>query len=753
MAQQKKQSVLPDKPQIRAIYDPSDEEKEVIGFVYHRRDQMEESPDRQRVMQGLDQWEKQYEGWRAPRKPDDWQSNHVVPLTNSVVQTAVSEIVKQNLRPFVMPRGFEDKGKTRLMQFIYDYAWEVADGDMFIYDAVVELLVNGTVIAYEYYRVDKRRIGNIKINKDGKEEVEYEEVVDYDDVYTEIVKLQDFYVDEFARGFSGSYKARDCIRRYVMDIDDFHAMYDDSVWDQFGNAKLVKAGGDVNYYEFFKPPQGIDTSRQVEVLHYWNEPKDKFIIVANEVLIRDNPNPYRHKRLPYARGVDIKRPHSFYGKGEPELLESIQDEVNILRRMIIDRNHLDIDKMFLVSNKLGLSDEDLIARPHGMIPTDDITAAKPVEYGDIPRSVELSLKHLEDDATITTGINPRAQALPTAGTATEAAILKESTLRRLETKIFLLKKELLVRLGRLRLSNILQFYAQPKLEKIVGEKNSDAYKNQVANLENQSALVTLEGENFQKTYRKIRIDKSTIEFDERGRMKEVPVSDYSFFEIKPDFFMPVERGGYDLKFQAGANIELSKPLMQTKILELYDRLLQVALQIPGSYDPVKLGDMVVSEYFDKDPDEYKPDQPGQDEAGARMQMMIQLASYENQMMMKGQAIPATQYASPAHTRIHIEFMNSEEFQALPNESPLIRAFTEHVMGEIIAQEARSINGVGAAPIDGGQPVEEEAPAHGGTQRTRVSQGVENRPGGMKKPANKIGDIMPALNTGGNRNLP
>jgi len=84
-----------------------------------------------------------------------------------------------------------------------------------------------------------------------------------------------------------------------------------------------------------------------------------------------------------------------------------------------------------VATWLNLSEEDLIARPHGFIPTDDINAIKAVEYNDVPRSVELSMKHLEDDATIATGINPRAQALPTTGTATEAAILKESTLKRI----------------------------------------------------------------------------------------------------------------------------------------------------------------------------------------------------------------------------------------------------------------------------------------------------------------------------------
>lgn len=740
-------------PTIRSIYDPTDEQKAVIKMVYDRRRQMEDSEDRQKFMNDLDQWEKQYEGFREPRGEDEWQSNHTVPMTLSVVETALSEIIKQNLRPFILPRGAEDEMKARVMQHIWDYAWEVSDGDLTTYDAVKEILISGIVIAQEIYRVEKRKIGNIVQDEKGVEKVEEITVTDYEDVDTEIVKHQDFYIDEFARSFKGAFAARDCIRRYLMDIDEFHRQYDGSIWDQYGDAKYVKAGGqDLNYYEFYKPPTGVNTSKQVEVLHYWNKPSDKFIIVANDVLIRNKPNPYKHKQLPFVRGVDIKRVHRFYAKGEPELLESIQDEVNTLRRMIIDRNHLDIDKMFLVSNKLGITDEDLIARPHGMIPVDDVNASKPVDYNDIPRSVELSLKHLEDDATISTGINPRSQALPTAGTATEAAILKESTLRRIETKIFLLKKEYFMRLGRLRLSNILQFYSQPKLEKIIGEKNSEEFKQKVSNLQSRNMLVDIGGEKFEKSFRQIRVEGKKLDTDEKGKIVETSAQGFSFFELNPEYFMPVERGGYDIKFNVGANIEISKPLMQSKILELYDRISQVALQVPGSYDPVKLADMVIRDYFDKNPDEFKPEQPQMEESEKRLQLQIELAGMENQMLMRGQVVPATEYASTAHTLVHVEFMNSETFQKVPNDSPIVRNFTEHVMGEIMAQETRNLQGVGAAPkVD--MPMMDPMQQQAGTQKTRVGQGMENRPNGMKKPVTKVGDVMPSLQTGGNKNLP
>jgi hypothetical protein len=744
---------------IRAIYDPSEEARETIRMVYDRRKQMEESEERQRFMRDLDKWEKQWEGYRSPRGTDDWQSNHTVPLTFSVVETALSEMIKQNLRSLIGPRGKEDVTRAKIIRYILNYANQIAGEDMFLYDSIHELLIAGTVIGQEYYRVDRRKIGNITVGKDGKEVVKYEDTLDYDDVYSEVVKHQDFYIDEFARSFTGSYAARDCIRRYIMNIDDFKAMYVGSVWDQFKDADKVKPGGDVDYYEFFKPPQGFDLSSQVEILHYWNKPKDKWDIVANEVLIRDNPSPYKHKQLPFMRGVDNKRAHRFYAKGEPELLESIQDEINILRRMIIDRNHLDIDKMFLVSSKLGLSDEDLIARPHGLIPVDDTNSTKAVEYGDIPRSVELSLKHLEDDATISTGINPRAQALPTAGTATEAAILKESTLRRLETKIFLLKNEYLIRRDQLRVANIIQFYPQMKLEKIVGETETEKARMKLESLNTKGMLVQQGGENFQKVSRSITTPGKQITFDEKGKLKEEPIDGNGFFDLSsPDYYIPMARGGFDITFGIGANIVISKALQQTKTLELYDRLMLTAQAFPGTYDPVKLGDMVIEEY-DKNPDDYKPDQQQQQVAGAeegqRLQIQIQLASQENQMMIQGKDVPSTPMASPAHTQIHTEFMQSPTFQDIPDPDKTISSiFTKHVMGEIMAQTTRGIQGVGGVATPQGMPqMPPGQVGQGGTQATNIAQGKENKPGGMKKSANKVGDVMPGLNTGGSKHLP
>src|SRR3990170_120860 len=580
------------------------------------------------------------------------------------------------------------------MSHIYDYTWEISDSDTARDDVFKDSLILGTGIGQEYYLKKPRKIRHIKVDKDGKESYTEEEIFEYDDCILEPVRLQDFFIDENARNInSGPYPARDCIRRYVMDIDDFKNFFTGKVWDPLENAKRVIPGKGADYYEFYKPPTGIDHSRQVEVLWYWSRvPKDYLVVIANDVVIRMGPNIYRHKQLPFARAIDIKRTHRFYGKGEPELLESVQNEKDTLRRMILDRNHLDIDKMFLVGSRNQLSEEDLIARPHAMVPVDDPDSVKAVEYGDIPRSVEMSLKALDEDGTIATGIDPRFTSAPQAGTATEAAILKESALRRLRMKIRMFQRGFLVDVARLRVANIIQFYSQPRLEKIVGEKGSQDFEKKIEELKAKGVLEEMGGDFYQKSYKNIKVKDKKLDFDERGQVKEVPYKGYTFFEAKPEFFIPAVRGGFDIKFSAGPTLPPSIPLMQSKTVELYDRL----IQNPG-FDPIKLGDLLLTVH-DRDPDALHA-QPaeGEDTESGGLQMQIELAMRENQMLTQGQEVPPTEYASPAHSRIHIEFMGSDQ---VPSDPQILQNFSNHVMPELMAQAHRGGQG-GAMGAEGG----------------------------------------------------
>lgn len=675
-------------PNIRGDYQPSEEDLEIIRMVYNRRIDMRDAIDRTRAMKVCDEADMQWEAHRG--KKEGWQSNHYVPLTTAIVETALAEMVDQTPRPLILPRSVDDGPKAQVMKHIFDYTWEVADGDTQLYNVMKDTLMYGTAIAQEYHLRVVRKVKNTVLGADGKQKEVEEEIVDFDDSMMEVVKLQDFFVDETARGFDGPYPARDCIRRYIMKVADFKDMFTGSIWDALDAAKYVKPGGDTQYYEFYKPPEDIKHDKEVEVLWYWNKPKDCLYIVANDVLVRKGPNPFKHKQLPFARAVDIKRVHSFYGKGEPELLESIQDEVNILRRMMIDRNHLDIDKMFLVSDTLNLNDDDLIARPHGLIPTNgDVNSAKPIEYGDVPRSVELGYNWLNEDGINVTGIDPRQASSPQPATATEAALLKEAALKKIRMKLRLLEREFLVRVARLRVANIVQFYSQPILEKIVGEEGTAQYQARLNQFPDSQLEMGEDGQMMSSSFRSIRMEGKKLELNEKGEPFEVAEPGFHFFEAIPELFVPVARGGFDIKFAAGATLPLSKPLMQTKTTEMYDRLIQLALGGIG-YDPVKLGDALLR-VNDFDPEEFKTKEEAPVEEGfteERMQQLVELANIENEQMSQGNEIPPTGYSAPFHTRIHIEFMMSPTFQDLPPDSPVPQLFTRHVIGEMTAQGSR-----------------------------------------------------------------
>lgn len=687
---------------IRKDYKPTEKEENALQWVYKRYYAMKDDPERQAMEK---EWTDGEAAWDALRKPrEDWESTYYIPLTTGVVESVLAEFIDQRIRPLILPRSDEDAPKARIMKHIYDFTWDVADGDLELFEILKGTLIRGTGIAQEYYLKDRRMVYDIiglnnltkkqKNNGESPFSITEREVFEFDGCMMENVSLWDFYIDEKARTINrGPYKARDCIRRYVMNIRDFQRFFKGDIWDPAGRASLVKPGGDTEYYQYFKPPTGIDNSEDVEVLWYWSRsPEDSLIIVANDVVVRMGPSIFKHKQLPFARSVDVTRLDKFYAKGEPKLLESIQEELNTLRRMTIDRHHLDLDKSFLVSQTTQLDDEDLIARPHALIPVDDPRNVKALEYGDIPGSVQITQKAITEDAVRVTGVDDRFQALQkTPSTATEAAILKESTLKRIRMKIMLLTEGFMKDISRQRVANIMQFYSQPRLERIVGEKETAEFKQQVAALAREGLLEVRNGEMFKKQYQSIRLENKKITFDERGNLSERKTTGFSFFEARPEYFMPTAHGGFDIRFEAGSTLPISKPLLQSKTAELFDRLLPLTQNGVTNYSAEKLADTLV-EAHDINPSSLKNDpeseQTTETDTDSRVQMQVQLATQENEEVIKGGSIPqnGTPYAMPAHTEVHVAFIKSEQVKQLPDDRYTL--LVRHTAGEIVAQLIR-----------------------------------------------------------------
>lgn len=649
---------------INSVYKPSEKIQKDREMVYLRYSQMKQGTpgnDRASLEAKWDKWEKQYEGWRPP-KNDDWQSTIIPPFTTTVVERSLAEMVDQTIQPKVAARGKEDEVKAKIVTHVKDYTWEVGDGDIELYKSLKQYLILGNTIWQEDYWQDKRKVNILtKFNFDtNEEEYEEKEIVDFDDVYGETVDLRNFFIDPMARSINnGRYKANDCIRRYIMNYDTFLETFKDTIYDQFGAVKYVKPGGDLNYYQYYSPPNGIDKDNQVEVLWYWGRRPDKLIIVANDVVIKDGPNPFNHKQLPFAEASDVPRLNQFWSRGEPELLESIQDELTTLRRMRIDRQHMDIWKMFLVSNRETLDDEDAIVAPSKFIYVDDPTSSiKPLEYNSVHPTAYREEELLKQDGREVTGI----ESPQPSGTATEAAIFKESTMKALRLKIWLTSRTLLTNIMRLRVANISQFYSVPKVVKIVGEKK-------VAE------------------YRQIRTTNIELKRTQDGGVQEAEKRGEFFFVVTPDLVTPLY-GSFDFKPSGEPTFPVSKPLQQQKTAEFMQHpIIQLAIQA-GYYDPRRMADEL-SEINDFDPEDFRSPQGQEQSQELNPETQMELANRENEMMAQGQPLPGTGYVSRPHTDVHLAFMSSQTFiDAVRNNPEVMQIFIRHIKDEEQAQLTR-----------------------------------------------------------------
>ena len=718
-----------DRARIRNIVYLNEEQKFWLKHCYMRFELMKQARQQNGREDNWKKWMRQYNAHRPP-KGLNWQSNIVPPFTTSVVESALSEMVDQNLMPTVRARKKEDVPKATVVDFVKNHSWDVGYGPVELYKAQKQQLQLGTTFWQDYYLREKQKVQILTSYnpKTGAEEYKEIEMLDYDDCYGEAVSLWDLWVDPNARSMNiGPYKAQDAIRRYIMHIDTFKNTFVNSRWDKFGLAKHVEPSGDTNYYQFYKPPQDIDRGSQVEVLWHWIRQPDKLILLANDIPFYIGPKPYNHKKLPFARGVDLLDPWSLYGKGEPELLESIQDELTTIRRMRLDRQKLDIYKMIFVNNREVVTDQDLIPAPNKPIYVDDIDNVKAFEYGDVNPSAFREEILLKEDGVRVTGVDDRAQSVSkTAGTATEAAILKEATLKRLRTKIWLTSQTLLTEVIHLRVPNIVQFYQVPKVTQIMGRDAIDKWAK-IRKVADEGRLLQQGNMFFEQEYRTIVTKNKKLEKSKNGEINVVDERGDHFFMVTPDVLIPTE-GSFLYKLGAEPTVPLSKPLQQQKTAELFQHPIVMAAVNLGYYEVGKIADKMldINEY---DPEEFHKTQQALAEQGATeidpVKMMEQ-ASRENELLLAGNKVPGTPFASPEHTLVHFEALKSAIADGRATPEVLI-GFNNHMSWEAAAQQARSQGmqqpgGQLQLPGGGGQPP-------GSSIRGKEAQGIEG--GDMK----------------------
>lgn len=657
---------------VSGAYVPKNKMERIVRRqVYTRFYLLRNSPARSDAETDWEIGDKEYQMWIDPNiDPDDWRSHLQLPDAFTAIQTQAQETIERKSRPTLTATEESDEPIQDFANSVMNYSMNNTGFDYQYFLAKLTAAIRGTAFLRDYWRTDKRIVKNpVSVNPDGTIKYENKEIIDFDDDYTEWIPNEFVYVDEKAKHIDD---AIDWVRREILNIREFHRIYGNKAG--FINTEFVVQGGDTSTRSFFELPKDI-TNQDVEILHYENRAVDAYWVVANNIPIYIGPLPTKHKELSLAVQYQYKIPGQFYGMGIPKVIHMLSEERKSIRNLNMDRQKLQINKMFLHNNAFDIDDDDLVSRPGGVISVDTNgqpigNALVPVEYGDVPASYFRTEEILLEDIRRGTGIDDRVSGANVGSTATQAALQKESALKRINLISLTSEMDTLVRIGRMKWSNIQFFYGIPRMEKITEDNE----------------------ERDQKVYRQITVQNkkfSIVDGDSGKELRMDEAQGATGLRLDKKFNKYLE-GNFDITVTSDVYQPISKAIQQTKITENFSLLVanpatMALLDLPGAVtDLLKVNDIDATKWL-------KPSaKPAKD-------MQI-LAEAENMIMAAGQPLAPTDNATIEHTQVHLWFTKSTEFQQLSPE--IQQLFQLHILGE---HDQNPATGSAADALAGAQP--------------------------------------------------
>ena len=678
---QNQQGRLDPEPEKLDLYKPNKRNRAIRRQVYERFYFLRDEPLRGEAEQLWEEADKEYGMVTPQTSEDEWRSNLHLPDAWAAIQAQMQETVERKARPHLVATEESDEPVQEFANSVLAYNMNNTGFDYQAFLAKLSAAIRGTAFRMNYWRTDKRIVKDpTGVDEDGQITWKDKEITDFDDDYTEWVPNEFIFIDEKAKHID---EAVDMIRREVINIDEFHRIYGNKVG--YFDTEWVKPGGETTTRSFFKLPKDV-TERDVEVLHYYNRSIDACWTVANNVTIYDSPLISKHKELPIAVDYQYRLPGRFWGIGIPKVIHMLSEERKTIRNLNMDRQKMQLNKMFLHNSSFDIDDEDLVTRPHGLISVDtngqDVRQAiVPVEYGDVPASYFRTEDILLEDIRRATGIDDRIQGVKVGGTATEAAILKESSLKRVNLISITAEMDTVIRLGRLKWSNIQFFYGVPRLQAIT-QKNEER-------LEKVYRTMSVQGKKFQ-----------IVNDEGRKSLKMEDIKGNSALTLKPEMAKYLQ-GSFDISVDADIFTPVSKAIQQTKTTELFSLMLA---------NPATMANMeLASAQADVlETNDIKPDKWLRNTENSKDTQM--LADSENMVMAAGQPLDGTEGATEEHTLIHLLYTKTAEFNELPGEIKTI--IMDHIMQE---HDANPVTGssaelMGAYGLGGDEGEEAVGPA-------------------------------------------
>lgn len=443
-------------------------------------------------------WTRSYNNWQgkldASKFP--WRSKLFIPWSFTVVESIIPKVFARDPKWRAISRSPEPDmeaeqtepvqqgsvtistpDQASVVQNLLSYQWNRIGMRLKMHDYIKDSLMYSKGFAKVTWDFKSRITTTMEPVVGENDEITYKKTanrqIEHDDPKVEIVDPFDIYVDPDATtaGFGGDNLY--LIHRKTVYLDALKKN------PNYHNVNKIKTTTSENQYEdksirFTQQPDQDASKQLVEILEYWE--RDRLVVVANRsIILRDTPNPFAHKEIPFVELDDYRDPHKLYGQSELSVIDPLQREINSIRNQRRDYDNIALNPIVrMVPGTLRNPNAARVA-PGAIWQVSDLQSMDVFQMPQLQGSAVQIEQQTAQDIKMSVALDEIGIGLLPDGSArrsaTEVVTAQSMAGKRFAMKIALLE-EAVKKIGQLIFALNQQFLDTDRLIQIVGEKGA-----------------------------------------------------------------------------------------------------------------------------------------------------------------------------------------------------------------------------------------------------------------------------------------
>jgi len=200
-------------------------------------------------------------------------------------------------------------------------------------------------------------------------------------------------------------------------------------------------------------------------------PNGRYIVIANNIILRDEEMPYKDGMIPVVKLVDHGLPREYAGMGEIDQVKGIQRLVNTTTCYIADTMKQSGNPIWLFGATSGVEVDNVTNEPGLKITATDVNQVKRFAGEGMPGYIMSYLDNLLGLGNLVSGVQDTTRGAVQPGVT--SGLMLEGFIEAAQTRIRLKNRNLdkaIREIGRMVASRIMQFYGVPRVFRITNKQ-------------------------------------------------------------------------------------------------------------------------------------------------------------------------------------------------------------------------------------------------------------------------------------------